>query len=319
MTASKLTGKNSLSENSSGSPQQKYYWSLRCRIKLEWEELWDWFCFEHGALGTEQRVTENGNETLAYFPEKNSKPLQTLHHDFNTSISGDAGGVQLLELIQCEEEDWQSNWKPFFKPVRIGRNLQVMPPWFNTNETSSLTRIVIDPGRGFGTGYHLSTSLALELLETFFEIPPEKHPWLLDFGTGSGILSIAACLLGCDKSIALDLDDGALTDVVRNAQLNKMENRIFPLRADQVCLSKAFPVVISNMLLSELQKSSVELASSLTYGGSLLCSGILEEQTPELEMTFRDLGLAPYRRLKRDGWSALEFKKQVSKISTSNS
>ena len=77
--------------------------------------------------------------------------------------------------------------------------------------------------------------------------------------------------------------------------------------------------MISNLQLSELQKSSVELASSLKNEGSLLCSGIMEEQAHELEITFSNLGLTPYRRLKRDGWSALEFKKQVLKTFSLNS
>ena len=302
--------------DASGNKTKRHYWILRCRAQLDWEELWDWFCFEHGALGTEIRITETGQESHAYFLEKDSQTLKNLHLTFNESVSGGPHVVQFLELIQSQEEDWQSNWKPFFQPIQIGEVLEVTPPWLRDQKSSNRTRILIDPGRGFGTGHHLSTSLALELLESLLKTYSEKPQWLLDFGTGSGILSIAACKLGCQKSIALDYDEGSMSDVVRNVQLNGLENQIFPMQADQTCLSKKFPVIISNMLLAELKRSASDLAYSLEPDGTLLCSGILDEQVKELEETFRIQDFVPSRNLTREGWSAIEFQRAFSKLAT---
>ena len=307
MTSPELSEKPSSPKDTPGSHSRSHYWILQCQVESGWEELWEWYCFEHGALGTEQRSSPEGFQSVAYFPKHPSSSLKSLHQQFNASIAGNLEAVRILALNFREEEDWQSNWKPFFKPVQIGNTLEVLPPWLSSTESNHKNRIIIDPGQGFGTGHHTSTALALKLLEKFLESCPVKPHWILDFGSGSGILSIGACLMGCEKSIALELEGDALKDVFRNNELNQLQNRIMPLRADKNCFNKTFPLVISNMLLSELKQSSGDLASSVAEEGRLLLSGILEDQVSELETIFKDLGFVPSNKITRDGWSALEL------------
>ena len=307
MTSPELSEKPSGPKDTPGSHSKTHYWTLQCQVESGWEELWEWYCFEHGALGTEQRSSPEGFQSVAYFPEHPSGSIKSLHQQFNASIAGNLEAVRILALNFREEEDWQSNWKPFFKPVQIGKNLEVLPPWLSSTESSRKNRIIIDPGQGFGTGHHTSTALALELLEKFLESCPVKPHWILDFGSGSGILSIGACLMGCEKSIALELEGDALKDVFSNSELNQLQNRIMPLRANKNCFNKTFPLVISNMLLSELKQSSEDLASSVAEEGRLLLSGILENQVSELGKIFKDWGFVPSNKITRDGWSALEI------------
>ena len=307
MTSPELSEKPSGRKVTPGSHSKSHYWTLQCQVESGWEELWEWYCFEHGALGTEQRSSPEGFQSVAYFPEHPSSSIKNLHQQFNASIVGNLEAVRILALNFREEEDWQSNWKPFFKPVQIGKTLEVLPPWLSAMESGRKNRILIDPGQGFGTGHHTSTALALELLEKFLESCPVKPHWMLDFGSGSGILSIGACLMGCEKSIALELEGDALKDVFSNSELNQLENRIMPLKANRNCFNKTFPLVISNMLLSELKQSSEDLASSVAEEGRLLLSGILENQVLELERIFKDLRFVPSNKITRDGWSALEL------------
>ena len=307
MTSPELSEKPSGPKDTPGSHSKTHYWTLQCQVESGWDELWEWYCFEHGALGTEQRSSPEGFQSVAYFPEHPSGSIKNLHQQFNASIAGNLEAVRILALNFREEEDWQSNWKPFFKPVQIGKTLEVLPPWLSSTESTRKNRIIIDPGQGFGTGHHTSTALALELLEIFLESCPVKPHWILDFGSGSGILSIGACLMGCEKSIALELEGDALKDVFSNSELNQLQNRIMPLRANKNCFNKIFPLVISNMLLSELKQSSEDLASSVAEEGRLLLSGILENQVSELEKIFKDLGFVPSNKITRDGWSALEM------------
>ncbi len=290
MTSPELSEKPSGPKDTHGSPSHSHYWTLQCQVESGWEELWEWYCFEHGALGTEQRSAPEGFQSVAYFPEDPSSSLVRIH-----------------ALNFREEEDWQSNWKPFFKPVQIGNTLEVLPPWLSSTESSRKNRILIDPGQGFGTGHHTSTALALELLEQCLESCPVKPHWMLDFGSGSGILSIGACLMGCEKCIALELEGDALKDVISNSELNQLQHRIMPLRANKNCFQKTFPLVISNMLLSELKQSSTDLASSVAEEGRLLLSGILEDQVSELERIFKNWGFVPSNKITRDSWSALEL------------
>ena len=307
MTSPELSEKPSDPKDSTRSPSHSHYWVLQCQVESGWEELWEWYCFEHGALGTEQRSNTEGFLSVAYFPEDPSISLKNLHQQFNASIAGNLEAVRIHALNFREEEDWQSNWKPFFKPVQIGNTIEVLPPWLSSTESSRKNRILIDPGQGFGTGHHTSTALALELLEQCLESCPVKPHWMLDFGSGSGILSIGACLMGCEKSIALELEGYALKDVISNSELNHLQHRIMPLRANKNCFNKIFPLVISNMLLSELKQSSEDLASSVAEEGRLLLSGILEDQVSELERIFKVLGFVPSKKITRDGWSALEL------------
>ena len=307
MTSPELSEEPSGPKDTHGSQSHRHYWTLQCQVESGWEELWEWYCFEHGALGTEQRSSPEGFQSVAYFPEHPSSSIKSLHQQFNASIAGNLEAVRILALNFREEEDWQSNWKPFFKPVQIGNNLEVLPPWLSSTESNRKNKIIIDPGQGFGTGHHTSTALALELLEQFFLSCPVKPHWMLDFGSGSGILSIGACLMGCQKSIALELEGDASKDVFSNSELNHLQNRIMPLRANKNCFNKTFPLVISNMLLSELKQSSGDLASSVAEEGRLLLSGILEDQVSELETIFKDLEFVPLNKITRDGWSALEL------------
>ena len=240
MTSPELSEKPSGPKDTPGSPSHSHYWTLQCQVESGWEELGEWYCFEHGALGTEQRPAPEGFQSVAYFPEYPSSSIKSLHQQFNASIAGNLEAVRILALNFREEEDWQSNWKPFFKPVQIGNTLEVMPPWLSSTESSRKNRILIDPGQGFGTGHHTSTALALELLEQCLESCPVKPHWMLDFGSGSGILSIGACLMGCEKSIALELEGDALKDVISNSELNQLQHRIMPLRANKNCFNKTF-------------------------------------------------------------------------------
>ena len=285
MTSPELSEKPSGPKDTPGSHSHSHYWTLQCQVESGWEELWEWYCFEHGALGTEQRSAPEGFQSVAYFPEDPSSSLKNLHQQFNASIAGNLEAVRIHAL----------NFR------------EVLPPWLSSTESISKKRILIDPGQGFGTGHHTSTALALELLEQSLESCPVKPHWMLDFGSGSGILSIGACLMGCEKCIALELEGDALKDVISNSELNQLQHRIMPLRANRNCFHKTFPLVISNMLLSELKQSSTDLASSVAEEGRLLLSGILEDQVSELERIFKVLGFVPSKKIKRDGWFALEL------------
>ena len=154
MTSPELSEKPSGPKDTPGSPSHSHYWTLQCQVESGWEELWEWYCFEHGALGTEQRSAPEGFQSVAYFPEDPSSSLKSLHQQFNASIAGNLEAVRIHALNFREEEDWQSNWKPFFKPVQIGNTLEVLPPWLSSTESSRKNRILIDPGQGFGTGHH---------------------------------------------------------------------------------------------------------------------------------------------------------------------
>lgn len=124
-----------------------------------------------------------------------------------------------IEMSGCKQEDWINNWKKYFKPIPVGTRLLIRPVW--EAEVDSEDRIVLDlePGIAFGTGTHETTRLCMELLETY-TIPGGK---VLDVGCGSGILSIAALLLGSSQAVGVDIDRLAVKTARENARMNHVE------------------------------------------------------------------------------------------------
>ncbi len=168
--------------------------------------------------------------------------------------------------------------------------------------------LIIDPGQGFGTGHHPSTALAVEMLEIYLDKLDHKPNRLLDVGSGSGILALVACLLGIDKTYALDHDPNVLVEIRRNAGLNHLESRILLFRTNKACMNAPVSLVICNMLLEELRGMAGKLAGATAEEGNLICSGLRVEQVPELEKEFIKLGMQQSGRLNRDGWSAVMFR-----------
>ena len=142
--------------------------------------------------------------------------------------------------------------------------------------------MTIDPGQGFGTGHHLSTALALEMLEQFLLETYTLPESMLDLGTGYGILAISTCRLGVKKVTSLDIEAEAVAKVERNCELNGLSGRIIGhVGQPSFFLKKSAPLVISNMLLSELLDILLDLIRLSSPGGTLICSGLFGKQEEE--------------------------------------
>ena len=259
-------------------------------------------------LGNVTLQPGNPREELVYFIEDSTIAGGTLCSLFNQEIAKLADAVVLLEEELIKEEDWNLKWKEHFRPVPLGKSLMVIAPWMEHQPDSERLPLIIDPGQGFGTGHHPSTALAVEMLEIYLDKLDHKPNRLLDVGSGSGILAIVACLLGIDKTYALDHDPNVLVEIRRNAGLNHLESRILLFRANKACLTAPVSLVICNMLLEELRGMAGELAGATAEEGNLICSGLRVEQVPELEKEFIKLGMQQSGRLNRDGWSAVMFR-----------
>ena len=115
------------------------------------------------------------------------------------------------------EEDWINNWKKYFKPIPVGEKLLIRPNWENGYDAQGRTVLHLEPGLAFGTGTHETTRLCMELLEQY--VKPGAS--VLDVGCGSGILSVAALLLGAERAVGVDIDELAVKTAVQNAELNQ--------------------------------------------------------------------------------------------------
>ncbi len=208
-----------------------------------------------------------------------------------------------------EEQDWADRWKEFFKPLRVGRHFIICPTW-ETVEPREGDRIIrMDPGRAFGTGQHESTRLCLEWLEDCARGGRDrlKASRLLDVGTGSGVLSIAACLAGFGAVTAVDNDPEAIEVARENVDLNRMGATIRLMVGTAADLAERFDVVVANIQSGPLIEMAETLAGRLEDSGSLGLSGILVEQKEGVREAYEAKGLRLLETRIAGEWCLLAF------------
>lgn len=187
------------------------------------------------------------------------------------------------KIEQLEDKDWERAWMDNFKPMRFGARLWVCPSWCEPPEPDAVN-IMLDPGLAFGTGTHPTTSLCLEWLDSL----DLRGKTVIDFGCGSGILSLAALLLGAEKVIGIDIDPQALQASKDNAIRNGVAERLeLYLPKDQPANLKA-DVVVANILAGPLRDLSSVIKSLLAENGVLAMSGVLESQAESVAACYRD-------------------------------
>ena len=184
-----------------------------------------------------------------------------------------------------EEEDWMESWKKFWKPEPIGTDLVVLPCWMKLPDKYNNKKVIrIDPGAAFGTGGHPSTSLCLETMEKVLI----NGKSIIDVGSGSGILSIAANLLGAKTIVAVDSDYLAVNSTLENYQLNfgalsnlKSYKGSFSDIQEKYALTK-FDLIVCNILAKVIKVIVPNISKSLKRGGKAIFSGILASQREEI-------------------------------------
>ncbi len=215
-------------------------------------------------------------------------------------------------LSAVNTEDWSSSWKVHFKPLRVGKHLLIVPTWENATQLPGDLVIRIDPGMAFGTGGHETTRLCLEMLESVMEGGPLMTvPSLLDLGTGSGILAMAANLLGVGRILALDIDPDAVEVARENILLNEMSNLVECGTTPLESLTECFDIILANILAEELVRLAPNLTDRLNPGGSLILSGILAEKEQLVRQGF-DFQPLKYCRTACDGeWVAMLYRNEA--------
>jgi len=187
------------------------------------------------------------------------------------------------------EERWRDSWKRYFRPRRIGRRLLVRPSWATYRARAGDTVIEIDPGMAFGTGQHPTTTMCLRALEEHLRRGDE----VLDLGTGSGILAVAAAKLGARRVLALDIDPQAVKAARENAAANGVGD-VVEVREGTLPESMAgerFDLIVANISGLTLERLAASLAGTLRDGGALIVSGFLEDAVAGLGRVFAVAGL----------------------------
>lgn len=226
-----------------------------------------------------------------------------------SEIGIDMGSLK-IEVRSVDEEDWANNWKAYFKPMPVGEKLLVCPSWEKIPDGNTRAVLKIDPGMAFGTGTHHTTRMCLELLEKNIK----KRDLVADLGCGSGILSIAASLMGAKETYAIDIDPVAARVAAENAELNGIDMSGYFIRIGDILSDEKFrddisgrqyDIVLANIVANVIIAFAPVIPQLMKPDGKLIASGIIADRLDEVLDALKANGLEAVEICSGEDWRAV--------------
>ncbi|MEK3890674.1 50S ribosomal protein L11 methyltransferase [Bacillus sp. FSL K6-3431] len=211
-------------------------------------------------------------------------------------------GKNHVTTTEVNEEDWATAWKKYYTPVKISETFTIVPTW-EEYEPSTKEELIIelDPGMAFGTGTHPTTVMCIQALERTVK----QDDFVVDVGTGSGVLSIAAALLGASNVMALDLDEVAVKAARENVELNQLADQITVKKSDLLHgRAERADVVVANILAEVIMKLTEDAAKTVRKNGYFITSGIIQQKKLEVKDAIIAAGFDIEETLVMEDWVA---------------
>lgn len=245
----------------------------------------DWIgaeCFGAGAAGVEERSSALAVSLFIYAADSVLEEVRT--------AAQAAGGVIAGPAEPVEDADWSQSWKVGLEAIEVSDRLVVRPSFVAFEPRAGQRELIIDPGQAFGTGGHASTSLVLEWVDVLSrDFTPQTR--VLDVGTGTGVLALAALALGAGRAVGFDLDPLAAIEARAWAQENGLADRFEVFAGGIEALAAApFDLVLANLLRRELLPIVSELARCTRSGGQIVLSGLLAAEGHKVEEVMAPFG-----------------------------
>ncbi len=214
-------------------------------------------------------------------------------------------GRLYAEAITVDDEDWKDKWKEYFKPTKITEKIVVKPTWEEYSAKDGEIVLQIDPGMAFGTGTHETTSLCLKLMEKYLGDNPSSKK-VLDVGCGSGILSIAAALLGSSEVAGVEIDEDAVKVAAENVALNEVGDVVTVMQGDLVKgIGMKADIIVANLMADLVMTLAESAKEHLENGGVFISSGILTEKRDTVAEAIKAAGFE-IAEIAEDGeWCAI--------------
>ena len=231
-------------------------------------------------------------DTLAFLKGR----FAELSIDANITVSG------------VNEEDWANSWKEYYKPIKIGEKIVIVPAWEKYTQQDGEIIVRMDPGMAFGTGTHETTRLVIKLLEKYIK----NGMRVADVGCGSGILAICASKLGAAECKAYDIDPVAVkvaNENIKDSGLTNVSCEVSDLLR-QVDKSKTYDVICANIVADIIIRMMPDVGALMDENSIILASGIIVERSEDVISAFSEHGFEVVERIDENGWCALAVMKK---------
>jgi len=236
-----------------------------------------------------------------YLPINSSTKRKRNHIDLGVRLVSKVAPISPLQERVLEPKAWEEAWKEHFQVLHVGRSIVIRPTWREYQPKENEVVIDLDPGMAFGTGHHPTTRMCLHELEDLLR--PGIN--VLDVGTGSAVLSIAAAKMGAEKVLALDVDPIAIKVGRANVRANKVRNKVKVVPGSLPCPQVepgAFDLVLANISAWIISKMSRDLVAALKPGGTLVASGMIVDKRGETESNLEQAGAVVDRVITEGDW-----------------
>ena len=284
-----------------------YWWYITITAKAGCEDTLLSLADISGSIGTELQENPAGDSKLRMY----YKSTESLSHWTNNLASAmrEFPEVTIEDSGKIENQPWNVAAEEAFPPLPVGRSLVVLAPWHRGTEPADRTPLYINPGSAFGTGYHESTQIVLELLEKYLRAGDVT----VDVGTGSGILTIGALKLGAAFAYARDIDPAVIEEVRKNFELNDLPPEKIDLAVGD--LLKDFPhkadLLTANILLEPLTTMVADVPAVIGTDGIAIFSGMLEKEKPVFLAALKNARMKPIDELVKGEWWGVAAKAEA--------
>ena len=241
---------------------------------------------------------------IGYFPKDRQAKIRCRTLEEKLAALKTLSALQYrISYKKLDEEDWAESWKVFFEPQKIGKKIVVKPTWREYEADPEDIVLELDPGMAFGTGTHPTTALCIRLIEDYLH----KGDSVLDVGTGSGILMLAAAKLGAGFVCGLDKNEMAVKIAEMNLRLNGIAPHKFSVKSGDLVagVEETYDLVVANILTQVIYHLLADIEKILNDGGIFICSGILEKNEKLVIARMKTIGFDILDLCIKDQWVAI--------------
>ncbi len=205
-----------------------------------------------------------------------------------------------VEVISVNEDDWANNWKKYYHPIRVGKNLVIKPSWIEYEKQEKDIIVELDPGMAFGTGTHETTRMCMEHLEKYIN----ENSRVLDVGCGSGILSITSLLIGAKEVTGVDIDPVAVKVAIENGAMNNFKEPQYTIKRGNLVdeAQGKYDVIVANIIADVIIGVCGDVKQFVADDGVFISSGIIVDRKEDVKKAFAKQGYTIVEELEEGEW-----------------